>query len=48
MVIVKIIPNMIFKFENINKRFQLQVINVKNKTAFQMRLEDKDNPNFPY
>ncbi len=48
MVTVKIVPNAIVKFENINKRFQLQVINVKNKTAFQMRLEDKDNPNFPY
>jgi len=47
MVMVKVVPSTIVKFENIDRRFFLQTININKKTAFQMRLEDKDNPNFP-
>ncbi|MFX1568143.1 MAG: pyridoxamine 5'-phosphate oxidase family protein [Promethearchaeota archaeon] len=48
MVMVKVVPSTIVKFENINRRFYLQTIDITKKIAFQMRLEDKDNPNFPY
>ncbi|MGC9779476.1 MAG: pyridoxamine 5'-phosphate oxidase family protein [Candidatus Heimdallarchaeota archaeon] len=48
MVLVKITPEKIVKFENIYKRFQFQNFDLKNKKVYQMRIEDKDNPNFPY
>ncbi|MHA1504934.1 MAG: pyridoxamine 5'-phosphate oxidase family protein [Candidatus Heimdallarchaeota archaeon] len=47
MILVKIIPTSIVKFININKRFHFQVLDLINKNACQMRLEDKDHPKFP-
>ncbi len=48
MVLVKITPEKIMKFEIIYKRLQLQNLDLTNKKVYQMRIEDKDNPNFPY
>lgn len=48
MLLIKVNPSSITKFENINRRFFLQSIHVKERQAFQMRLEDKENPNYPY
>jgi len=48
MVLVRITPSNIVKFCNINKRFHFQVLDLVNKNACQMRLEDKDHPKFPY
>lgn len=48
MLMIKVNPTTLTKFENINRRFFLQTIKVVRKEAFQMRLEDKENPNFPY
>jgi uncharacterized pyridoxamine 5'-phosphate oxidase family protein len=47
-ILVKVIPERIVKFETINKRFQLQNVDCKNKKVFQMRLEDKNHPKYPY
>jgi len=47
MILVKIIPTSIVKFINIKKRFHFQVLDLINKNACQMRLEDKDHPKFP-
>ena len=36
------------KFETINKRFQLQNVDCKNKKVYQKSLEDKNHPKYPY
>ena len=48
MILVKIYPKTIVKFEKIHDRFHLQKMNIKDKSVFQMRLEDKNHPEFPY
>lgn len=48
MVLVKIIPKHITKFENINRRFHLQNVDIINKKVYQMRIEDRDHEKFPY
>ena len=48
MLAIKVTPTTIVKFENIGRRFHFQRISLGEKKAFQMRLEDKENPNFPY
>ena len=48
MVLVKVIPSRIIKFESAHRRFHLQNIDFKNSKVYQMRIEDKDNPHFPY
>jgi len=48
LILVKVIPEKIVKFETIHKRFQLQNIDCKNKKVYQMRLEDKNHPKYPY
>jgi general stress protein 26 len=48
MVLVKIIPKNIIKFENIDRRFQLQNVDLDNKKVYQMRIEDKEHEKFPY
>ena len=47
MVLVKIEVNRVVKFENINRRFHLQNVDLANQTVYQMRIEDKTNPNYP-
>ncbi len=47
MVLVEIEVEYLVKFENINRRFHLQNIDLVNKVVHQMRIEDKDNPNYP-
>ncbi|MCG3253975.1 MAG: pyridoxamine 5'-phosphate oxidase family protein [Candidatus Heimdallarchaeota archaeon] len=48
MMLIKIAPVSVVKFENIYRRFQLQNIDIKNKKVYQMRLEDKNHPKYPY
>ncbi len=48
MVLIKIYPKAIVKFEKIHDRFHLQKMDIKNKRVFQMRIEDKIHPEFPY
>ena len=48
MVLVKICPKSIVEFETINNGFYLQKMDIKNRRVFQMRIEDKNNPEFPY
>ena len=48
MILVKIVPFNIVKFVNINRRFHFQVLDLVERNACQMRLEDKDHPKFPY
>ncbi|NHJ49329.1 MAG: hypothetical protein FK733_16185 [Asgard group archaeon] len=48
MILVKVIPVKITKFENINRRFHLQNVDLVNKKVYQMRIEDKDHEKFPY
>jgi len=48
MVLVKICPKTIVKFETINSRFYFQKMDIKNRRVFQMRIEDKNHPAFPY
>jgi len=48
MVLVKVIPLSVVKFELIHRRLHLQNIDLKNSKVYQMRIEDKDNPHFPY
>jgi len=48
LILVKVIPEKIVKFETIHKRFQLQNMDCKNKKVYQMRLEDKNHPKYPY
>lgn len=48
MVLVKICPKTLVKFETINSRFYFQKMDIKNRRVFQMRIEDKNNPAFPY
>jgi general stress protein 26 len=48
MVLVKIIPKKITKFENINRRFHLQNVDLENEKVYQMRIEDKEHEKFPY
>ena len=47
MVLVKIEIEYLVKFENISRRFHLQNFDLENKAVYQMRIEDKDNPNYP-
>ena len=47
MVLVEIRVENLAKFENINRRFHLQNIDLVNQVVHQMRIEDKDNPNYP-
>ena len=46
-VLVKVKPKKIVKFAVIDKIFHLQNIDLENKKVYQMRLSDKDNPNYP-
>lgn len=48
MVLVKVVTLSIVKFELIQRRLHLQNIDLKNSKVYQMRIEDKDNPHFPY
>lgn len=48
MVLVEIKVEYLVKFETINRRFHLQNIDLVNKLVHQMRIEDIDNPNYPY
>ena len=48
MLAIKVSPTTIVKFENIDRRFYFQRISLGERKAFQMRLEDKENPDFPY
>ncbi len=48
LILVKVIPEKIVRFETIHKRFQLQNVDCKNKKVYQMRLEDKNHPKYPY
>jgi len=48
MLLIKVNPSSITKFENINRRFFLQNVRIVRNESFQMRLEDKENPNYPY
>jgi len=48
LILVKVTPKNIVKFENIHRRFQLQNIDPKSKKVYQMRLEDKKHPKYPY
>lgn len=48
LILVKVTPEKIVKFETIHKRFQLQNVDCKNKKVYQMRLEDKSHPKYPY
>ena len=48
MVLVEIEIDYLVKFENINRRFHLQNIDLVNKVVHQMRLEDTDHPFYPY
>jgi len=48
MILIKIHPKTIVKFEKIYDRFHLQKMDIKNKKVYQMRLEDKNHPEFPY
>ncbi len=48
LILVKVAPEKIVKFETIHKRFQLQNIDPKSRKVYQMRLEDKTHPNYPY
>jgi general stress protein 26 len=48
MVLVKVEMNRVVKFENINRRFHLQNLDLINKIVHQMRIEDKTNPHYPY
>lgn len=48
LILVKVTPKKIVKFETIHKRFQFQNIDCKNKKIYQMRLEDKNHPKYPY
>ncbi len=48
MVLVKVIPLRIVKFESAHRRFHIQNIDLTNSKVYQMRIEDKDNPHFPY
>ncbi len=47
MVLVKICPKSIVKFETIKSRFYFQKMDIKNRRVFQMRVEDKNHPAFP-
>jgi len=47
-VIVKITPISIVKFLNIDRRFYFVKMDIANKKAYQMRLEDKKNLEYPY
>ena len=48
MVLVRIVPITIMKFERIQNRFHLQKMDAKAKKVFQMRIEDKYHSEFPY
>ena len=47
-VMVKITTKKLVNFKNIDGVFFLQNIDLENKKAYQMRLTDKENPNYPY
>ena len=46
-VLVKVKPKKIVKFAIIDKIFHLQNIDLENEKVYQMRLSDKENPNYP-
>ncbi|NHJ84421.1 MAG: pyridoxamine 5'-phosphate oxidase family protein [Asgard group archaeon] len=48
MIMIKIKPKSIVRFERINRRFHFQNLDLQNCIVYQMRLEDKDHPNYPY
>ena len=48
MVLVKVEVKHIVRFENINRRFYLQRVDLENQVVHQMRMEDKTNPQYPY
>lgn len=48
MVLVRVEVKHIVRFENINHRFYLQRVDLENKVVYQMRMEDKNNPQYPY
>ncbi len=47
-VLVKICPKLIVKFETINSRFYFQKMDIKSRRVFQIRVKDKKHPVFPY
>ncbi|MHA1557053.1 MAG: pyridoxamine 5'-phosphate oxidase family protein [Candidatus Heimdallarchaeota archaeon] len=47
-VLVKITPKKIVKFKVIDRIFHLQNIDLENKKVYQMKLTDKQHPNYPY
>ena len=47
-VIVKVIPKKLVLFKSIEGVFHLQNFNLENKKIYQMKLKDKDHPNYPY
>ncbi|MEA2071125.1 MAG: hypothetical protein U9O98_07520 [Asgard group archaeon] len=47
-VFVKIIPSKIVLFKSIDGLFYLQNVDLQNKKVFQMRLRDKQHPNYPF
>ena len=47
-LLVRLTPIVITKFDNIDNRFHFTKLDIKNEKAFQMRLEDKENPEYPY
>lgn len=47
-VMVKITTKKLVNFKTIDGVFFLQNIDLENKKAYQMRLTDKENPNYPY
>ena len=48
MILIRIYPKAIVKFEKIHDRFHLQKMDIKYKKVYQMRIEDKNHPEFPY
>ena len=48
LITVEIEPTRIVCFENIHNRFFLQHMNFEKRTVYQMRIEDKEHPEFPY
>ena len=48
MVLVRIKPIIVIRFKQIDNRFHLQTLNLNEEKANQMRIKDKDHPEFPY
>ncbi|MHA1737404.1 MAG: pyridoxamine 5'-phosphate oxidase family protein [Candidatus Heimdallarchaeota archaeon] len=47
-VIVKVTPKKLVLFKSIEGVFHLQNFDLENKKIYQMKLKDKDAPNYPY